>query len=57
MLTLMQPAWQEWYGSKEGKLVNSGEFDGLDFQGAYDAFLAKLEPAELANSESSIPFT
>jgi leucyl-tRNA synthetase len=24
--------WQEWYGSKEGKLVNSGEFDGLDFQ-------------------------
>jgi leucyl-tRNA synthetase len=22
--------WQEWYGSKEGKLVNSGEFDGLD---------------------------
>ncbi|QIO06893.1 leucine--tRNA ligase [Acinetobacter shaoyimingii] len=41
--------WQEWYGSKEGKLVNSGEFDGLDFQGAFDAFLAKLEPKSLAN--------
>ncbi|MCP0917229.1 leucine--tRNA ligase [Acinetobacter indicus] len=41
--------WQEWYGSKEGKLVNSGEFDGLDFQGAFDAFLAKLEPQGLAN--------
>ena len=41
--------WQEWYGSKEGKLVNSGEFDGLDFQGAFDAFLAKLEPQNLAN--------
>lgn len=41
--------WQEWYGSKEGKLVNSGEFDGLDFQGAFDAFLAKLEPQSLAN--------
>ncbi|OAL87130.1 leucine--tRNA ligase [Acinetobacter sp. SFD] len=41
--------WQEWYGSKDGKLVNSGEFDGLDFQGAFDAFLAKLEPQELAN--------
>ncbi|MEN8993027.1 leucine--tRNA ligase [Avibacterium paragallinarum] len=41
--------WQEWYGSKEGKLVNSGEFDGLDFQGAFDAFLAKLEPQKLAN--------
>ncbi len=41
--------WQEWYGSKDGKLVNSGEFDGLDFQGAFDAFLAKLEPQALAN--------
>ncbi|ENW85904.1 leucyl-tRNA synthetase [Acinetobacter pseudolwoffii] len=43
--------WQEWYGSKEGKLVNSGEFDGLDFQGAYDAFLAKLEATGLASSK------
>ena len=41
--------WQEWYGSKDGKLVNSGEFDGLDFQGAFDAFLAKLELQGLAN--------
>ena len=41
--------WQEWYGSKDGKLVNSGEFDGLDFQSAFDAFLAKLEPQGLAN--------
>ncbi len=41
--------WQEWYGSKDGKLVNSGEFDGLDFQCAFDAFLAKLEPQGLAN--------
>ncbi|WP_333616946.1 leucine--tRNA ligase [Acinetobacter variabilis] len=41
--------WQEWYSSKDGKLVNSGEFDGLDFQGAFDAFLAKLEPQGLAN--------
>lgn len=43
--------WQEWYGSKAGKLVNSAEFDGLDLQGAYDAFLAKLEPQSLANSK------
>ncbi|MFZ0023901.1 leucine--tRNA ligase [Acinetobacter sp.] len=43
--------WQEWYGSKEGKLVNSDEFDGLDFQGAYDAFLTKLEPTGLASSK------
>lgn len=43
--------WQEWYGSKEGKLVNSGDFDGLDFQAAFDAFLAKLEPQNLANAK------
>ena len=43
--------WQDWYGSKQGKLVNSAEFDGLDFQGAYDAILAKLEAQQLANSK------
>ena len=43
--------WQEWYGSKEGKLVNSAEFDGLGLQGAYDAFLAKLEPTTLASTK------
>ena len=43
--------WQEWYGSKEGKLVNSGEFDGLAFQAAFDALLAKLEPQALATAK------
>ncbi|MDM1020872.1 leucine--tRNA ligase [Acinetobacter sp. VNK23] len=43
--------WQEWYGSKEGKLVNSGEFDGLAFQAAFDTLLAKLEPQTLANAK------
>lgn len=43
--------WQEWYGSKDGKLVQSGEFDGLSYQGAFDAFLAKLEPQGLAKSK------
>lgn len=43
--------WQEWYGSKEGKLVNSGEFDGLEFQAAFDALIAKLEPQNLANAK------
>lgn len=31
---------------EKGKLVNSGEFDGLDFQGAFDAIVAKLEATE-----------
>ena len=43
--------WQDWYGSKDGTLVNSGEFDGLDYQGAFDAFIAKLEPTGLAQSK------
>lgn len=42
-------AWQDWYGSKEGTLINSGEFDGLDFQAAFDALLAKLAPKKQAN--------
>lgn len=43
--------WQDWYGSKQGKLLNSAEFDGLDFQSAYDAILAKLEAQQRANAK------
>ncbi len=32
-------------------LVNSGEFDGLDFEQAFEAMLAKLEPKELAKKK------
>ena len=36
--------WHEWYGAKEGtRLINSGEFDGLDFQAAFNAIGAKLQ--------------
>ena len=36
--------WQEWYGAKENtRLIHSGEFDGLDFQTAFDAIGAKLQ--------------
>ncbi|WOE30437.1 MULTISPECIES: leucine--tRNA ligase [unclassified Acinetobacter] len=41
--------WQDWYGSKEGHLINSGVLDGLDCQAAFDAILAQLEPQQLAN--------
>jgi leucyl-tRNA synthetase len=27
-------AWQEWYGSKDGTCINSGELDGLSFKAA-----------------------
>ncbi|MBR6876599.1 MAG: leucine--tRNA ligase, partial [Neisseriaceae bacterium] len=36
--------WQDWYADKEnGVLVNSGEFNGLDFQAAFDAIGDKLQ--------------
>ena len=36
--------WYEWYGAKEGThLINSGEFNGLDFQAAFDTIGAKLQ--------------
>ncbi|WLF84301.1 leucine--tRNA ligase [Moraxella sp. ZY210820] len=43
--------WQEWYGLKQGTLVNSGEFNGLSIADAFDAILAKLEPQGLANKK------
>ena len=36
--------WQDWYADKTGvTTINSGEFDGLDFQGAFDAIADRLE--------------
>ncbi|NDV13657.1 leucine--tRNA ligase [Crenobacter caeni] len=37
--------WKEWYAAKDGSLstLNSGAFDGLDFQGAFDAIVSALE--------------
>ncbi len=37
-------AWQDWYADKDGVVtINSGQFDGLDFQGAFDAIADRLE--------------
>ncbi|MAT95044.1 MAG: leucine--tRNA ligase [Halioglobus sp.] len=36
--------WQDWYADKQDVVTtNSGEFDGLDFQGAFDAIADRLE--------------
>ena len=38
--------WQDWYADKEnGVLINSNEFNGLNFQAAFDAIAAKLQAA------------
>lgn len=37
-------AWQEWYGDKENiALINSGEFNGLNFEQAFEAISKKLQ--------------
>ncbi|MFY2765293.1 leucine--tRNA ligase [Arenimonas sp. MALMAid1274] len=38
-------AWQDWYSDKAApglRVVNSGDFDGLDHKGAFEAFAARL---------------
>lgn len=39
--------------TERNTLVNSGEFDGLDFEQAFEAMLTKLEPQELAKKKSN----
>lgn len=43
--------WQAAY-AEHGQLINSGEFDGLDFQGAFDAIEAALIRKELGKSRT-----
>ena len=41
--TFSTDAWQEWYADKEnGRCVNSGKYDGLNYQQAVDAVAADL---------------
>ena len=45
--------WQDWYADKEnGVLVNSNEFNGLNFQAAFDAIAAKLQAASAGESKT-----
>ena len=37
-----QATWKDWYASKDGICVNSGKYDGLDFQQAFDAISTDL---------------
>ena len=45
--------WQDWYADKEnGVLVNSNEFNGLNFQAAFDAIAAKLQAASAGEQKT-----
>jgi len=40
--------WQDWYSAKDGiRLIQSGEFDGLDYQAGFDAIADALEAKQL----------
>lgn len=42
--------WQEWYGNKAiGVCINSGKYDGFDYNAAVDAIAADLEAKGLGN--------
>jgi leucyl-tRNA synthetase len=45
--------WQEWYGEKELRIcINSGKYDGLDFQKAFDAIAADLQAKGLGQKRT-----
>jgi leucyl-tRNA synthetase len=43
--------WQEWYGTKDGVCVNSGKYDGLDYDAAIDAIAADLNAKGLGEKK------
>src|SRR4051812_40685668 len=44
-------AWAEWYGEKAGTLVNSGKYDGLDYEQAVDQIAADLKQLGLGDKQ------
>lgn len=45
-------AWQEWYADKaNGRCVNSGKYDGLDYEAAVDAIAADLASRNLGEKQ------
>jgi len=51
--TFSDAAWQEWYGDKEGSVcVNSGKYDGLDYNQAVDAISADLNAKGLGEKKT-----
>ena len=45
-------AWQEWYGDKEkGVCINSGKYDGLNYDEAVDAIAADLKEKDLGDKQ------
>ena len=44
--------WQDWYSSKKGMCVNSGKYNGMNFQTAVDAIASDLSALDLGNKKT-----
>ncbi len=44
--------WEPWYDSKNGYCTNSGKYDGLNFQDAFDAISTDLEAKKLGQKRT-----
>jgi leucyl-tRNA synthetase len=44
-------AWQEWYGDKDGTLINSGKYDGMTYTQAVDAIASDLKDLGLGDKQ------
>jgi len=50
--TFSEASWHDWYGDKEnGRCINSGKYDGLNYQQAVDAIAADLEALGLGEKK------
>ena len=43
--------WQEWYATKAGQCINSGKYDGLNYDDAVDAIAADLAAKDLGEKK------
>ena len=43
--------WKDWYSSKEGTCINSGKYNGMDFQTAVDAIASDLSTLDLGGKK------
>ena len=44
-------SWQDWYAAKDGVCINSGKYDGLNFDQAVDAIAADLAAKDLGEKK------
>jgi len=49
--TFTDKFWQEWYGRKDGFCLNSGKYDGLNYEVAVDAIAANLAAKNLGEKK------